>query len=126
MSAVVKMYKGDTKRIRIALVDMQAEPIDLTGLTGDDIYATLRDSVTGTVRYVSYIGNGITVVGAATDGVIDWYIDAGESQDFPVKLDMVWDVQITLTNGDRFTVPRDDNGDPEIGVMSVYADATIF
>jgi hypothetical protein len=111
------MMRGDAKFVRLAITDVNDEPVDLAEL--DDIEFTAKacwgDTVDTATTIHKSLGEGIAIVDDPTDGVLDVAIDAEDTEGLTHGRRMVWDVQATQGVLVQ-TVAR--------GYLWVYADVT--
>lgn len=98
------IYRGDTMRLRIKLLDQAQKPIDLTGVVAK---SEIRDRPAGT--QITPLSCTITL-----PNVIDLVLAAAASHKLPSK--GVWDLQLTYASGDVVT--------PLAGPVSITPDVT--
>lgn len=121
--AVRTIIRGDSYGIRrplytITLVDSLGDPFDLTGCHVRTTYKTAitapTDDPTDTSAAIKHdlivsgagaatTQNGLYMVGAATDGVIEERLTAVESRALPLNTPLFSDVELTDSNGEIFT-----------------------
>lgn len=98
------LYRGDSGRMRVTLLDKAQQPIDLTGAVAK---AEIRDRPAGTTIIL------LTCV-ITLPNIIDVTLSAEDSHKLPSK--GVWDLQLTFASGEVKT--------PLAGQVLVTTDVT--
>lgn len=98
------LYRGDSGRMRVTILDQNQQPVDLTGVVAK---AEIRDRPGGT--QITLLTCVITL-----PNIIDVTLSAADSHDLPAK--GVWDLQLTFASGDVKT--------PLAGQVQVTPDVT--
>jgi hypothetical protein len=100
----LEIYRGDTMRLRVKLLDQAQQPIDLTGVVAK---AEIRDRPAGT--QITPLTCEVVL-----PNIINLLLTAVASQQLPSK--GVWDLQLTYASGDVAT--------PLAGPVSITPDVT--
>jgi hypothetical protein len=87
----LEIYRGDSMRLRLKLLDQAQQPIDLTGVTAK---SEIRDRPAGT--QITELTCSITL-----PNIIDLLLSATDSHSLPTN--GVWDLQLTYQSGDVVT-----------------------
>lgn len=100
----LEIYRGDSLRLRVKLLDQAQLPIDLTGVVAK---SEIRDRPAGT--QITALSCVITL-----PNIIDLTLSAAASHALPSK--GVWDLQLTYSTGEVRT--------PLAGPVAITADVT--
>lgn len=126
--AVRTVIRGDSYAIRrplytYTLVDDNANPFDLTGCTIRTTYKaaltapeTDPTDTSAAIKHTLIINgsgaatteDGLHLVGAATNGVIEEWLTSTESRSLPLATSLLSDIELTDANGEIFTWLFDD------------------
>jgi hypothetical protein len=121
--AVRTIIRGDSYGIRrplytLTLVDTNSAPFNLIGCTVRTTYkaittdpttdpqdsgAPIKHSITIALDGTVSAANGLVLVGAPEDGVLEERLTATESRLLPLNTELVSDVELTDQNGEVFT-----------------------
>lgn len=121
MAATIKVYRGDNYSLQVTVLDEGGSPIDLTGAS--ITFSVKTDVDAGSYSFQCTTAGGDVVPVTPASGIFRVDVAPADTQSLDPG-DYVWDAQITLSGGEVYTVPRKDNGDPEVGVFTIVAEVT--
>lgn len=111
----LKMYRGDTAQFRVTALDIDGNPLDITGASA--WFTAKRTTQDGDVDAVfqKTVGTGITITDAP-NGVMLVQLAEADTNTLTKKEILEYDLQIKDTSDGVYTVAR--------GALTVEADVT--